>query len=630
MFPLGSDGKPEVVSTIGKRFCAYRQRSLAAGPLPKPCLGDDVLCGSIEVQNDVVAVFKQGTPEALNQAASALKEQFKAQLRVPASLPSGTIRQIIFRPRFDGLEARGLTDIFQPITDMVLPAQVKVFVLDDVGPGKGGQLAGGDHGFAVRRLIQESACPGTSPCALELISRNVFTNKSGVAGSTIELAQAVAKAARDANGAPSIINLSLGIHELAAWSSLPTNNEFGQLKIAIEALQAAINYATAKGTLVIAAIGNRDGGPTEATSPTSGGNAMYPGKWATDGWTIHTSQPHFDGARMLVFGAGAVRANGADAPSTRPNGQAALVAPGYASTIDSQGNGKLFWEGSSFSTAALTAVSAATWAYMPRANLMKVMETVSAKAAPLGRTTSTCGNGSSCDIRHVQLCESVRAALEYSYGTRTSKPMLDSLVCNMPRRTTSWPVINELAPQDPFLDFAPHWSPVAAVPFHHDCAAPPRIAAVFPRNTDSCPFGYIDNGQPDGGTHREPGDTPCPSCRLQLVDGSIRMIGKLDPSWALLVSSPSLKLKAGALTPPGPVGLVQKAGPTTFTYVYELGDALAHDANGQEIAVPLDMPLNADLANLEAVLEFKVVDQAHNQTTAMSASVPFINLSSSP
>lgn len=514
-----------------------------------------------------------------------------------------------------------------PVT--ALPAPVTVWVLDDAS---GEDDPDGHHGRAVGQLIKQNAC-ASGACAVTVRYVDVFESGATATASTLALARAIVNAA-DAPGR-NIINISLGVHARRVWANPPdSRGELGIYYIAYDALVSAINYAGCKGALVVAAIGNRDGGDQETNREVPDNNALYPGAWSNrnHGWTC-SSQPQ-SRDRALVLGVGAIGPTGEDSPTMRPNGRAEFVAPGYAVTLNEAGEGQMYWEGSSFASAAASAVAAAAWSYAP--TLPALPESNVSQPSLYGllrdharRTrqirTHICHEDGECDLKEVAMCPSVNAALAYTCATQGAGHFSCNMAlsCPTPVLSQHWPTL----PPSPAIEgllLASENAQSVSWDSADDpgCALP--AAGYTPQGYESnpqgmCPFEHIGNGQArDDKMCRSPGDLgPCQYCLLTIKNDQLKFIGTLDPVLRASLNSATIRVRI----PPTDRMYFAPDGPVHNNDYFEVHGLLS-SSEDDEIALDLT-DLNG---SLPADASFDFVVEEDGVTQALSSPLPIVVL----
>ncbi|MFK8015079.1 MAG: hypothetical protein AB8G17_06530 [Gammaproteobacteria bacterium] len=247
-------------------------------------------------------------------------------------------------------------------------------------------------------------------------------------GTQAQLADAIYEAMRDfeTNTGPSrlVINLSVGWEPL--YGGLPPLNA---APVSVLAVHAALEYASCRGALVIAAAGNFATGPDPLTGP------LLPGAWeqleAPDLQECTTllgtlmPDPSLsmvpNGAyRPLVYAVGAVDHTGSRL-RMRPQGEPRLTAFGdhsvaaFDDPIGELPAGVL--TGTSVSSMVVATTAAAAWHFRPMEPGYRIMQALYATGAnvPLRAAQFCLDDGSGCGnmpVRRVNACEGITAVCE--------------------------------------------------------------------------------------------------------------------------------------------------------------------------------------------------------------------------
>lgn len=332
------------------------------------------------------------------------------------------------------------------------PARVRVAVVDtspDRDPATtGGRAVPGrsQHGLAVGRVIRELGCPDDGNGAVcvaqiddhlalpQLDERTADTSRGGYFGSEIQLARAIVAAVdawsarRQTAGSTEpprlIINLSVGWdpgrgYETAVNPARASTVPAGSWSYATQAVRRALEHASCKGAIVIAAAGNRSGAGSTAGPmlPAAWERIEAPGQVACEAMeggtyfeektdTIFPTSPVY---RPLLWSASGVDAGDRAIGSTRDGGNARLVA--YADQVATSTGGSSVtgfvgpFTGSSMAAAVVSGVAAAAWAYDTKLTPAQLMQAVydagldltsNAPADVKTRTPAYCF-GTSCD-----------------------------------------------------------------------------------------------------------------------------------------------------------------------------------------------------------------------------------------
>lgn len=305
---------------------------------------------------------------------------------------------------------------------------------DDGSPNDGNS----NHGLAMGRLAQVFSCPAGAQCpgfithhlALPRQGAMDRPENGGFYGYQGEVARAIAEAVflwettdDDANGLPDerhlIINLSLGWEERTDELLTETPATFSMPN---RAIYDALNYAACRGALIIAAAGNRTGGPDERKGP------LFPaGYEARPAPSNATCQARFGvpateaglGAtyRPLLYAVGGVRYDDRDLASRRENGRPRLVAGGFQVNVGIGETGLNsstgVFTGSSSAAAAVSGMAAGLWAYRPTVDRHTLMQGIydtginldpAPNGTPVRAEVCLGANCGSRSVRRVNMC----------------------------------------------------------------------------------------------------------------------------------------------------------------------------------------------------------------------------------
>lgn len=354
------------------------------------------------------------------------------------------------------------------------PARVRVAVVD-TSPDRDPALTAGravagrsQHGLAVARVIRELSCPGDGRSGVcigqiddhlalpQVDEKTVDTGRGGYFGSQVQLARAIVAAVdawsarRQVAGSTEpprlVVNLSVGWdpgrgYETAVNPARASTVPAGSLSYTAQAVRRALEHASCKGAIVIAAAGNRSGaGSTVGPMlPAAWEKIEAPGVAACEAMeggmyfeekndAIFPASPVY---RPLLWSASGVDAGDRAIGSTRDGGNARLVA--YADQVAvSTGGGSVSgyvgpFTGSSMAAAVVSGVAATAWGYDPKLNPAQVMQlvydagldlTTSAPVDVKPRAPSYCF-GSTCErmtTRRVSLAIAVARACDTAPG----------------------------------------------------------------------------------------------------------------------------------------------------------------------------------------------------------------------
>ncbi|MCA9611387.1 MAG: S8 family serine peptidase [Sandaracinus sp.] len=508
-------------SASAPRFCSYELAAGAAFTLSGlPAQGDiDDGVNRQPLQwlepdcEAVVELANPGEVEAISTYARAHVDATRRLLDRPASLPR--------LPRRTWFEAN-------------LPATTDVWILDSspsdytgIEPRVG---TGSEHGYAVGLAIRDTVCPqgrgGVCPVRFrhqQVLDLNGSRNGSGFIG---DLAEGIYEAAT--RGAKVIV-LAVGFHEQYA---LFGDDETPGYHAGASVILDALHFAASRGAIVVSAAGNRERG-AEADSY-YGPNGLFPGELSI---AFHGSSL----GGSLVQTASAIDWNDDPAPNARVDGEASVVAPGFAQIFEDpfRGGFVVGGTGSSFAAAHLASVITLVRAYLPRASIPQVMQIVSQTGVALDRAPSLGVQNVSGMVR-VDAC---RALAEATRQACVGRSCPAAPVCA------------------PVAAGAGVFEPNVEVEALLEMAQPLEIGAL---RLESSPCGYVaaagmqsthcaevdhDNGIPrPEQVSSQPGVDPCGSCALVIEDTRTTLVIGLDPLVSGSLRSPTLKVNTSRIS----------------------------------------------------------------------------------
>jgi len=421
------------------------------------------------------------------------------------------------------------------------------------------------HGFTLANMAKRLACggPGGSACVAKVSSRLALawtcfdpmrlhpecrdTARGGLYGLIGEMAEAVHAEVqhwRAVGPRRLVLNISAGWDPLyGGLEPVPADTP-----APVAAVQAAIRDAVCRGAAVVAAAGNREGGPTTESGP------ILPAAWETKPApaVVHCKSlglspnpadfvaPY----RPLVFAVGGVRAgdgplyNSRDAAEPRlaafaDHGVVAAAAGGPTATLT----------GSSVATLLVSASASAAAYYRPELSVYDDLEAVYRAGRGLGRAADFCQGGAPCPndtftVRRASLC-----------GTL-------SYVCRSKARfcPASPPACPAAAPLDlSGVDLTRFDDPTFAAQVDltaigqtdapiDECRLELLRHPTGPMPTDPCPHWQYFSPAPAGLTGPQPGSYPCPNCTYGAVAGELFV--EIDDGFAGTLTDGTLKCGA--------------------------------------------------------------------------------------
>ncbi|MFK8031404.1 MAG: hypothetical protein AB8G18_14300 [Gammaproteobacteria bacterium] len=313
------------------------------------------------------------------------------------------------------------------------PQNVRLSILDSEPTGFNQDRNGSgvsSHGFTLLNIVRDSICPTIGPCPVQLRSQLALPmqrcgsntgfcidpSQGGYAGTIGQLATAIYTEVenwRAASVNKLVINLSLG------WDSFYGDDDpINSSRVSVQAVYRALNYASCRGALVIAAAGNRVTGPTAMTGP------ILPGGWedvtapdavmcnnlfgfTPDPLTIAGSY------RPLIYAVSSVDETGA-AAETRPGGEPRLTAFGDHAVAPVNEGATPFptqiLTGSSVGSVVVASAAAAAWTIANNASPHQIMQELYSSGVDLGRSAAFCNTTQSeCtdEVRRISICGAV-------------------------------------------------------------------------------------------------------------------------------------------------------------------------------------------------------------------------------
>ncbi|MEO1575004.1 MAG: S8/S53 family peptidase, partial [Pseudomonadota bacterium] len=400
LFDTGDDPAPVLLPYC--RYTAVGEASSPAALFANVCTGssDDPPGCFDEVQAERLVVTGQAGPGTTESILwQDFQQQFLEQSGAPGPLVSGT-------------------------------TNVRLAVVDTEPSGPGQELDGpgiADHGFGLMNMARDMVCNDTGPCDIQLASHIALplqrcSNLPGAScpcsapepartgfcttplagghlGSQGDVAAGVFNAMRAfETGGPArlVINLSLGWDPRYGGTAPLATAPLG-----VRAVRDALQYASCRGALVVAAAGNRVTGPESTTGP------LMPGAWEgiaapdqTECDALLGDIP-FDpslfantgGYRPLLYAAGSVDER-SEQQRVRTLGEPPLTAFGDHGIGDWIDGGVQtptgFLTGTSVGSLVVATSAAAAWHFRPNAPAYEIMAAVYASGINLQRQAQFC------------------------------------------------------------------------------------------------------------------------------------------------------------------------------------------------------------------------------------------------
>ncbi len=500
-----------------------------------------------------LATLKQLVPGQLDELAADLMSI--GSLAPPSGLPKSLWHPLT--KHF--LEQAGAADL----PEISGTQRVRMAVLDtqptaDTNPHH--LPANSPHGYTLLNMAHRALCehqdPTMTDCVVQLTSQLALSYVSyapndpsasiqdlvmgGYVGSLLDLAKAIhtevdAWRAAALPGQNLVINMSVG------W-----NPEFGGLEadpqdmpMPVRLVYDAIVDARCRGALVIAAAGNRTGGPDSGTGP------MMPAAWAVRSvpWAgacgLSPSKTNFSGPlnQPLLYAVGGVESDGEPLVNSRAYSVPERVAFGDHAVVVAHTDDAptALLTGSSVATLVASAAAAAAWYYapdIPGEQLMALIDNAG-DALPLEADFCYSPNTTCPAARRISVCPSVAAVC-------SQQPYACS-VAACPAWNLAPPDLNQnLAELDPDFELA---LTTINQPTPDTAFCDPSVSYYDPANgpaDDPCPDRQYISVQSTPWVHPQPSSHACPPCRVHLE--TQRLIIEIDPAFAGMLSQPTLDI----------------------------------------------------------------------------------------
>jgi hypothetical protein len=314
------------------------------------------------------------------------------------------------------------------------PPRVRVALLDTQPTGHTGGPGNSDHGFTLARIVERLVCRDEDGggCAARIVPRLALPisdfawddprattfdwQNGGYFGTIDQLAQAVWEelgAWRGSGEEHLVLNLSVG------W----VGERFGGLErrvermpVPVRATYRALQVASCRGALVVAASGNRVGGPEIETGP------LLPGGWewreAPDrracrkllGEEALGAAPA-GGGGPLVYAAGGIHGDGQPLVNARPESEPSRVAyADHAVVGGEEGGATSILTGSSVATSVVASAAAVVWHHRPELSRAEVMALVWGSGESLERRADLHPGSTPPAVRRIAVCPALAHA----------------------------------------------------------------------------------------------------------------------------------------------------------------------------------------------------------------------------
>ncbi len=405
---------------------------------------------------------------------------------------------------------------------------VMVAVVDTI-PDPVPTLPQSTHGLNMMALVQDIACPdGQSPCAVDVApvlglprvsDGDVDLANGGYYGSQSDLAIAVYDAVEQWQAIPGGMSTKLVINISAGWES-----EFGEVGSdapAVDAVHAALEYASCSGALIIAAAGNE--GQLCASGP------LLPGAWESELAPGHArcavigvaGRPDPTGYAPLVHAVGGLGLDASMMPGTRDEGSPRLAAASTHAVV-----GDLLpaapITGTSIAAAVGSGVAALVWSYNPDLDPAELMQVIYEGANPTTASASFHAPGiPDSTIRRINACAAIDVACD---RPAASCPTMDLTCLGATPPVSIAQLFAELA--NVVTTSAPSMIFGTPPSVCTTCGDPGNGYVADGSDAQSCPV-PIDPLLPY--TLPQPTQIACPSCTIEPL--AAKVYASLDPSY---------------------------------------------------------------------------------------------------
>jgi Subtilase family len=394
---------------------------------------------------------------------------------------------------------------------------------DEGGPEEITEASGTSfHGFTMMYLARQLLCDRAGHCAADIASRltlgyrefdpNRKTEpdlRGGNIGLVSDLADAIVEEVwswrKSRSSQRLILNFSLG-WDGELFEDLD-DRRISELDPSVQAVYKALRYARDRGALVIAAAGNRRGGPEKSTLP------LLPAAW-------ELRRPRRISSAG-VYAVGGIDWQGLPLPNSRDGGRPRRVAYGdHAVAATGTGHPTAIYTGTSVSAAVVSSIAAVVWDLRPELRPDQVMRLIDRSGESLEPRADFYSGMRAPQTRRLSLC---RAAV------RASRPRTMPPACGT-SRVASLPDLSPLAARREVLSFAPASPPPLFIP---PCDARTRL---FTTSGDvlnePCPTDQYGGRANQRWAAPQPPDDPCPGCTL-IPPPSMRISMNAAPGLAL-------------------------------------------------------------------------------------------------
>lgn len=370
---------------------------------------------------------------------------------------------------------------------------------------------GSKHGYTLMRLASQLVCTPPGHCAATIASRrtlnydrfgpdeNTPSGHGGHLGTVSDLAQAIVDEVDfwlpTASSSHLILNISLG------WDG---EDDLIPIEPTVQAVYDALGYAADQGVLVIAAAGNRRGGPNPSQWP------LLPAAWERRHWPFGPKR---------IYAVGGVDWQGVPLSNSRQGGFPRRVAYGdhavsYLPGLPPDESYTPIYTGTSVSAAVVSSAAAMIWHLRPGLTPREVMRLLRRSGDPLETRADFYGWRDlsplwpAPEAKRVSVCAAVKYACE---DAPAGCPSLEQPVDCPPWERQPAPLAKLFPDADPTpKDYAPGTLPPGLTP---PCDRLTQVMAEAGSVIqDPCPTDQFGSITGQRWVFPQPPEDPCPGC----------------------------------------------------------------------------------------------------------------------
>lgn len=448
------------------------------------------------------------------------------------------------------------------------PPKVRLAFLDSQ-PTAGGLptvVGNSHHGYALAHLARRLACPKgaclpriTTQLALPIVGfdpENPISTvrdegKGGFFGTYGDLANAIRRevVAWESSGEQRLVlNLSLGwdgelFRDVPSVDGKPGHHrkradetrglgrkpDSGHAAPVLSVLRA-LQDAACRGALIVAATGNRTGGPQPGSGP------LLPAAWETmdapDAATCskllgsETAVRDAAGRQPLLYAAGGIRSEGFPLANSRPKAEPPRVAyADHAAVTDGAGQPTATYTGSSVASAVIATIAATVWHHGPSRTRADLMQDLHQSGNCLERKADFGHATAAKEVRRITLCRALKACA--ATGDGCPAPPDCPWWTRQPPSLTAW--LGTITPDvtldaDQLISSRPPTTGCNATKLYH-----PPPAGAIPANP--CPYDQFHDVTAHSWLSPQPEDPPCPTCMITRGSPTFKLYIAIDPQW---------------------------------------------------------------------------------------------------